>query len=130
MTLQWLLSRRARAATHMAKHVQKTLNAQRDLLSPEATQDVQNAIFDLRNTIRASPGRSALDAAVSEFETRANKCLKPYPNAALRNNVEVLLVAIAIVFGIWTFFFKPFKIPTGSMQPTLYGVTHENFIDR
>ena len=51
------------------------------------------------------------------------KWLKPYPNAAWRENVEVLLVALAVAMGIRTFFLQPFKIPTGSMQPTLFGVT-------
>jgi signal peptidase I len=46
-----------------------------------------------------------------------------------RENVEVLLVAIAVAMSLRTFFpFQPFKIPTGSMQPTLYGVTSQNLI--
>jgi signal peptidase I len=53
----------------------------------------------------------------------ANKWLKPYPHAAIRENVEVLLVALAVAMAIRTFFVQPFKIPTGSMQPTLFGVT-------
>src|SRR5947208_5920588 len=60
---------------------------------------------------------------MENLEAVANKWLKAYPNAAWRENVEVLLVALAVAMGIRTFFLQPFKIPTGSMQPTLYGVT-------
>jgi signal peptidase I len=130
MTLQWFLSRRVREASHTCKHVEKIINEQRDLLSPEAIQDVQKAITGLRNTIRDKPTRSAIEASMSELQAVADKRLKPYPNAGHRERVEMLLVTIAIVVGIWTFFFKSFKIPTGSMQPTLYGITHENFINR
>jgi signal peptidase I len=130
MTLHWFLSPRVRAATHMCKHVQKILNAQRDLLSAEAIQKVQEAIGELRNTVRSSPRRAVLEAKVTEFQAAANKWLKPYPNAGLRENIEVLLVVIAVVMGIRTFFLTNFKIPTGSMQSTLFGITHENFIDR
>jgi len=41
---------------------------------------------------------------------------------ALRENIEVLLVAVIVAMAVRTFFIQPFKIPTGSMQPTLYGV--------
>ncbi|HKI69886.1 MAG TPA: S26 family signal peptidase, partial [Verrucomicrobiae bacterium] len=60
---------------------------------------------------------------MEELEFAANKWFNPYPNAVWRENVEVLLVALAVAMGIRTFFLQPFKIPTGSMQPTLYGVT-------
>lgn len=45
------------------------------------------------------------------------------PHAKLRENVEVLFVAIAAAMAIRAYFAQPFKIPTGSMQPTLYGIT-------
>jgi signal peptidase I len=41
----------------------------------------------------------------------------------MRDNVETLLVVIALAMSIRTFFFQPFRIPTGSMQPTLFGIT-------
>jgi signal peptidase I len=38
-------------------------------------------------------------------------------------------VALAVAMGVRTFFLQPFKIPTGSMQPTLWGVTDVNHIN-
>jgi len=72
----------------------------------------------------------ALKKQMANLETAANKWLKPYPNAGIRENVEVLLVALAVAMGIRTFFLQPFKIPTGSMQPTLFGVTSVNLKDQ
>lgn len=53
----------------------------------------------------------------------AEKVRIPRPHRKLRENVEVLFVAIAAAMAIRAYFFQPFKIPTGSMQPTLYGIT-------
>ena len=110
----------------MRKHVNRWYCAQRDLLSPQAIGAVTLAMSELQAAINeAKPNAGRIRIKMEELEFAANKWLKPYPNAAWRENVEVLLVAIAVAMGIRTFFLQPFKIPTGSMQPTLYGVTSE-----
>jgi signal peptidase I len=122
MNLRWFVSARIRHATAMRKHVQKILNHQRDILSPPAVEAVTIALTEIRKSITQNETRELLEKQMANLETVANKWLKPYPNAVWRENIEVLLVALAVAMGIRTFFLQPFKIPTGSMQPTLYGV--------
>ncbi len=128
MTLRWFLSKTVRQASAMRKHVEKLLNHQRDILSPQALEAVRAVTGDLRKAVAENADKAALEKQMEKVEAAANKWLKPYPNATLRENVEVLLVALAVAMAIRTFFLQPFKIPTGSMQPTLFGVTDKNLI--
>lgn len=123
--LKWFASGAVRHAWQAAKHVEKILRHQVDLLSPEATAAVQGDIARVRAACAVGE-KATLQEALAGLEKSANKWLKPYPNSALRENIEVALVAIAVAMAIRTFFLQPFKIPTGSMQPTLYGVTQED----
>src|ERR1041385_3866327 len=123
MNFRWFISSTVRDAAHMHKHVWKLLSAQRDILSADAIKSVQKAMEDLDTATRGGGDAAVLKERMDALEKAANKWLKPYPNAAFRENIEVLLVAIAVAMGIRTFIAQPFKIPTGSMQPTLYGVT-------
>jgi len=121
--IHWLLSKTVRDATAMRHHVQKLLDHQRDLLSPQALESIGTAIAALKQAVAVPADKPELEKQMQKLEETANKWLKPYPNPGYRENVEVLLVALTIAMGIRTFFLQPFKIPTGSMQPTLYGVT-------
>ena len=123
MILRWLFSRTVRQANALRKHVQKLVNHQRDVLAPGDIEDLETAVKQVREAVASGADRDALQKQMENLEQVANKRLKPYPDAALRENVEVLLVALAVAMGVRTFFLQPFKIPTGSMQPTLYGIT-------
>jgi signal peptidase I len=125
MTLRWLFSRTVRQANDLAHRVEKILNAQRDLLAPQAIDAVRASIRELR-TAAAGGDVSVMENRASRLETTANKWLKPYPFATFRENTDVVLVALVIALGIRTFFFQPMAIPTGSMQPTLFGITQQD----
>lgn len=126
MNLNWFLSGTVRRASDLCDHVEKLLNAQRDILSEQARDAVAGAINETRAAIADGASNEELAKRTSSLEEAAGKWIKAYPNAEWRENVEVLLVAIVVAMAIRTFFLQPFKIPTGSMEPTLYGIeTHD-----
>ena len=130
MMFKWLFSKAVREACAVHKHYRRLLAAQRDLLSPQAVTGVTEPMNKLTAAIAEGANSGAIRIKAEELQFAAEKWLKPYPNAAWRENVEVLLVALAVAMGIRTFFVQPFKIPTGSMQPTLFGVTSQYLINQ
>ncbi|HEX7469871.1 MAG TPA: S26 family signal peptidase, partial [Verrucomicrobiae bacterium] len=128
MIIRWLFSSTVRQACAMRKHVHHLLCAQRDVLTPPAIGGVTLAMNQLQAAIAEGANIGKIRIKMDELEFAANKWLKTYPNAMWRENVEVILVAVAVAMAIRTFFLQPFKIPTGSMQPTLFGVTSKNYL--
>jgi signal peptidase I len=119
--LRWFISQTIRNACAARKHYRRLLSAQRDLLSAQAIAAVELKLDELSAAI-AEGHTGRINVKAEELQFAAEKWIKPYPNAAWRENVEVLLVALSVAMAIRTFFLQPFKIPTGSMQPTLFGV--------
>jgi signal peptidase I len=120
--LRWFISQAVRNACAARKHYHRLLKAQYDLLPAPAIAAVQLKLNELSAAIQEGH-RGRMNVKAEELQFAAEKNLKAYPHAAWRENVEVLLVALSVAMAIRTFFLQPFKIPTGSMQPTLFGVT-------
>ena len=127
---KWFLSKTVRHAMEMRKTVLKLVRAQQDLIKPESADALRFAAEELKATVVETMDKEVLRKEMKRLEEVANKHLIPYPSPGARENTEVVLVAIAVAMAIRTFFLQPFKIPTGSMQPTLYGITHENYRNR
>jgi signal peptidase I len=128
MIFRWFLSKTVREACTVHRHYRRQLTAQRDLLAAPAVEAVQAALDKLKASIQGGENKGAVRLKAEEAQFAGEKWLKGYPNPGWRENVEVLLVALAVAMAIRTFFLQPFKIPTGSMQPTLFGVTSKNYL--
>jgi signal peptidase I len=129
MTLRWFFSATVRQTSDLCGQVRRLRDAQCDVLSPQALQAMDAALRQTQAALAANADNATLEQSAADLEKAANKWLRPYPHAAWRENIEVFLVAIAVAMAIRTFFLQPFKIPTSSMQPTLFGVTVDPLYD-
>ena len=127
MISRWFLSKTVRQACEFRKQAINLMRAQQDLLSPQAISDITSASDDLQNTIQTTSKKQVILEKINVLEQTAAKWLKPYSNPGWRETVENILVAVVIIMAIRTFFFQNMQIPTGSMQPTLYGITYTNY---
>jgi signal peptidase I len=98
------------------------VRAQRDLLPEANLTRVREAVQGLRDALRQGGGGAVIETGLAGLEKAVQKNLRSYPHPTWRENIEVLLVTGAVVLALRTFFVQPMAIPTGSAQPTLWGI--------
>lgn len=105
------------------KHYRGLLLRDRDIMSDAQIQALSGAVAEIESVLK-SGDNAAVDECIKHQDDPKLIAKLPLEKSApwLRNHFEVLLVAVGLAFGIRALFIQPFKIPTGSMQPTLYGV--------
>jgi signal peptidase I len=109
-------------AQHLVKGARKFVNYKRDLLKPDRVAEIESRQADLLAAIK-SEDLAKVNEASKQLRVVCEKSL-PYekPVGWLEENVEVLFVAVVIALGLRAYYLQPFRIPTGSMQPTLNGI--------
>ncbi len=117
----FLTPRHVKHGRQFVKDARKLIAYKRDLVSDEVITDVEREITHLEHAVEKRD-QGEIESQMERLNTACNKLTKPLPNAYLRENVEVFLVAIVVALAVRTYFLQPFTIPTGSMQPTLNGI--------
>ncbi len=116
------LRKSAKALSHELRNV---LNMNRDRFAADVVQAFEAGIAGLerlRCAGAADGGEASLEAALASGKTLLGAHAPVCRSPAMRELVETLVVAFGVAMAFRAFFFQPFKIPTGSMQPTLYGI--------
>lgn len=109
-------------AKHLVKGARKFVHYKRDLLAPDRVAEIESRRTDLIDAIK-SGDRAQVDEASKQVRAVCENALpQEKPVGWLEENVEVMFVAIVIALGLRAYYLQPFRIPTGSMQPTLNGI--------
>ena len=101
---------------HHVRHMRMDIATPAQMAALDAVEQELRAAWDRRSPEGIEAAADRLYACVARMYPR-----RVLPRLA--ENVEIFAVALAVAMGLRTYFIQPFKIPTGSMQPTLYGIT-------
>ena len=111
------------------KGANKFVHYKRDLLEPSKIDEIESRRADLKAAIK-SKDLEAVKESSKQVRKVCEKSLAHYrPPSWIEENIEVFWVAIVVALGVRAYFIQPFRIPTGSMQPSLNGIIAESKAD-
>ncbi|MFN7565228.1 MAG: signal peptidase I [Prosthecobacter sp.] len=123
--LSFLTPRYLKHAKLLHKGVTRFINYKRDILPEAKLQEITSLRSSLEDAMRARD-KARIDTLSDEINKVCERALPGAQPSDIADNIEVFFVAIVVAFGIRSYLLQPFKIPTGSMQPTLYGIVAEH----
>lgn len=121
----WTLRKRRKKIRNAARHIKHVLHREDDILDESQKEELGNILYHVEKT---DPGKEKqFKEFLEKTPVSVARVLPPKPFQTIRDYFDILAVAFMVAFGIRALFLQPFKIPTSSMQPTLFGI---HYMDR
>ncbi len=120
----FLTPRYLKHAKLLHKGVTRFIDYKRDILPPAKLDEIEGLRRALEDAMKARD-KEKLAALNDQINDVCQHALPNQRRSEIGENIEVFFVAIVIALGIRAYIAQPFKIPTGSMQPTLNGIIIE-----
>jgi len=105
-------------ANQLIKETKVVLEKNRSKLNPDSVSILEQKIGNAQRALQNEDYKEILQTT-GDLEAASADYLSKFNKSKLRQNIEALAFAIILALIIRTFVFQPFKIPSGSMIPTL-----------
>lgn len=106
---------------HLIKEARHVRNLREDVTEASALARLDAGVQRVRDVLKAD-NWPQVESSATELGTRIEALMPKRSWAWLRENLEIIVVALAVAMAFRTYFVQPFKIPTSSMYPTLCGI--------
>ncbi len=106
------------AAKILQKEARKILKRHRRRLAPEPAEAIAACVAAI-DTYRAKEDLAGLEEEAEKLDELLHQHASFARKSALRETLENIGIAVLIALGLRACFYEPFKIPSGSMMPTL-----------
>lgn len=99
-----------------------------DLMSHSTRVALEERFVDIEQAIREREIED-LPHLIRTVQGELQIALPPRRFGIASEWFDIIVSALAVAFCFRAYFYEPFRIPTGSMQPTLYGIHAETWSD-